>query len=165
MDFDIGNILYIIITLVALSLGLFGKKKKRPAGENPDSSGNASEPGFLENLEKALSGLGREETEVVTMEEDEPDMEVEEADYEPFKEYLATKEKEANARSASYEDLTHQEPELTRAMDPEQEDSDGEPLNVVQLDPEVGVDYFDVVRDFDLGTAVVYSAIINRLDY
>lgn len=165
MEFDIGNILYIIITLVALSLGLFGRKKKRPSGENPDGSGNASEPGFLENLERALSGLGREETEGMIMEEDEPDLVAEEAEYEPFKEYLATKEQEANARSASYENLTHQEPELTREMDPGQEDFGENPLEVVQLDSEVGVDYFDVVRDFDLGTAVVYSAIINRLDY
>ena len=165
MDFDIGNILYIIITLVALSLGLFGKKKKRPSGENPDSSENASEPGFLENLERALSGLGREETEVLELEEDEPDIVTEDSSYEPFKEYLATKEQEANERSASYEDLTHQEPAFTREKDPGQEDSGDQPLEVVELDQEVGVDYFDVVRDFNLGTAVIYSAVINRLDY
>ncbi len=40
-----------------------------------------------------------------------------------------------------------------------------EPLEVIQLDDEWGTDYFEVVKDFDAGTAVVYSAIINRVDY
>lgn len=165
MDFEIGNILYIIITLVALALGLFGKKKKRPVEGNPESSGSASEPGFFENLERALSGLGREETEVVQMEDHEADLAAEETDYDPFREYLATKEQEANIRSASYEDLTYREPMMAQATDAGQDYSYEQQLEVVELDREEGVDYFDVVRDFDLGTAVVYSAIINRLDY
>ena len=37
---------------------------------------------------------------------------------------------------------------------------------VIDLEMEEGgVDYFQVVKDFNAGTAVVYSAIINRLDY
>ena len=40
-----------------------------------------------------------------------------------------------------------------------------EALEVIDLDEESGTDYFEIVRDFDAGTAVVYSAIINRLDY
>ena len=38
-------------------------------------------------------------------------------------------------------------------------------LEVVEFDHEAGTDYFQIVKDFDAGTAVVYSAIINRLDY
>jgi len=40
-----------------------------------------------------------------------------------------------------------------------------EPLEVIDLDNEGGTNYFEVVKDFDAGTAVVYSAIINRVDY
>ena len=40
-----------------------------------------------------------------------------------------------------------------------------EVLEVIDLDEVYGTDYFEIVRDFDAGTAVVYSAIINRLDY
>ena len=40
-----------------------------------------------------------------------------------------------------------------------------EPLEVIDLEEEEGTDYFEVVKDFDAGTAVVYSAIINRVDY
>ena len=36
---------------------------------------------------------------------------------------------------------------------------------VVDLDGTQGNNYFEIVRDFDAGTAVVYSTIINRLDY
>jgi hypothetical protein len=40
-----------------------------------------------------------------------------------------------------------------------------EPLEVINLDEEEGTDYFDIIKNFDAGAAVVYSAIINRLDY
>ena len=42
--------------------------------------------------------------------------------------------------------------------------SDGT-MEVVDLDEMQGANYFEIVRDFDAGTAVVYSSIINRLDY
>ncbi|MCK5693029.1 MAG: hypothetical protein KAI08_09270, partial [Bacteroidales bacterium] len=38
-------------------------------------------------------------------------------------------------------------------------------LEVFDLDGTQGNNYFEIVRDFDAGTAVVYSTIINRLDY
>jgi hypothetical protein len=44
-------------------------------------------------------------------------------------------------------------------------ESTTKPLEVVELDDEGGTNYFEIVRDFDAGTAVVYSAIINRVDY
>jgi hypothetical protein len=40
-----------------------------------------------------------------------------------------------------------------------------DPLEVISLDDEGGTNYFEVIKDFDAGTAVVYSAIINRVDY
>ena len=165
MDFDIGNILYIVITLVALALGLFGKKKKRPGTGSPGEPGSSSQPGFLENLERALSDLGREETAVVELKEDEPDLVAEEAAYEPFREYLAEKEQEAYERYGPSRE--YMVPETEQYMEPvfaEGETENGE-LQVVDLDKQEGVNYFDVVRNFDLGTAVVYSTIINRLDY
>ncbi len=32
MDFDTGNILYVVITLIAVIVGLLGKKKKKAQG-------------------------------------------------------------------------------------------------------------------------------------
>ena len=46
MDFDIGNILYVVITLVAIIASLLGKKKK-PASKD-------AKPGFFDNLEQVL---------------------------------------------------------------------------------------------------------------
>jgi hypothetical protein len=40
-----------------------------------------------------------------------------------------------------------------------------EDLEVIDLDKESGPDFFEMVNEFDAKTAIVYSAIINRLDY
>jgi hypothetical protein len=44
-------------------------------------------------------------------------------------------------------------------------ESTSKPIEVIELEKEEAVDYFKVVQNFDAGTAIVYSAIINRLDY
>ncbi len=59
MDFDIGNILYIVITIVAVAVGLLGKKKKPAEGGSGAPKGNAR-PGFMENLERVLQ-MGQEQ--------------------------------------------------------------------------------------------------------
>ena len=40
-----------------------------------------------------------------------------------------------------------------------------ETMNVFDMVNESGTDYFKIVEEFDAGTAIVYSTIINRLDY
>jgi len=40
-----------------------------------------------------------------------------------------------------------------------------EPLEIIELDEDGGVDYLEVIREFEVGKAIVYSTIINRLDY
>ena len=46
---------------------------------------------------------------------------------------------------------------------------DGDHLNesmeLGDMDHEGEANYFEIVKDFDARTAVIYSAIINRLDY
>ena len=44
-------------------------------------------------------------------------------------------------------------------------DSITEPLEVIHIKEGEGTDYFEIIKDFDAGTAVVYSAIINRIEY
>ncbi len=36
---------------------------------------------------------------------------------------------------------------------------------VLDLNEESGTNYFEIIKDFDATTAIVYSTIINRLDY
>jgi len=165
MEFDIGNILYIIITLVAVSLGLLGRKKKQQPGSGPAEGESESQPGFLENLERTLSNLGQEDREVVDLRDYEPDLPPEEVDHEPVAEPVPNPEPVIPTMAESYdqilERLSHREAEWN--LDEEQVST--EPLEVIDLDMEEGVDYFQVIKDFNAGTAVVYSAIINRLDY
>ena len=77
MDFDIGNILYVLITLVAIIAGLLGKKKK-PANQSPKETENESRPGFMENIERILR-MGQENPQVTELQDYEEEIAYEEA--------------------------------------------------------------------------------------
>lgn len=163
MEFDIGNILYIVITLVAVIIGLLGKKKKPQEGGSGAQEGEAR-PGFLENLERVLT-MGQEQPQVRDLQDYEADLPVEE---------LIPNEVEAESHGNMRGRPSIMD-EYDRIMNRRQEDGrdsgmgDGDPMNeqleVIDLEDISGTDYFEIVRDFDAGTAVVYAAIINRLDY
>jgi len=157
MDFDIGNIFYVVITLVAIIVSLLGKKKK-PGTKN-------SKPGFLENLDKMLK-MGQEDPSVMTLQDYEPDlMEAdEELDSEVETEVYGMSN-EAPSLLEEYEELLKKRGgSVVEAM---QYDGSNftDQLDIIDLEDEEGTDYFEIIKDFDAGTAVVYSAIINRLDY
>ena len=160
MDFEIGNLLYIVITLVAVIVGVLGKKKK-PANGGSGTTESAARPGFLENLERVLQ-MGQEQPEIKDLQEFETDL--------PDEEVLTVEESHADLRNRpSIMD------EYDRIMNGSNEGEFGsmiaesgltdEALEVFDLDGTQGNNYFEIVRDFDAGTAVVYSTIINRLDY
>lgn len=156
MDFEIGNILYIVITLVVVIVGLLGRKKK-PAGTSTESGESSGGGGFLENLEKAFT-MGQENQVVADLRDHEEDLPVEVIEEEPApvndsRGILAQYEK---LHKPKYESITDFKLEGKRMI---------EQMEVISLDEEEGTDYFEVVKDFDAGTAVVYSAIINRIDY
>ena len=157
MDFEIGNILYIVITLVVVIVGLLGKKKK-PQGQGNEGSDGEAKPGFLENLEKAFNmKLQDEVVDLREYEENLPEEEIVEPAPEP--------ESKTSGLMEEYERLVMQRQEERQLGTILSEaDKITEPINVIQDDKE-GTDYFEVVKDFDAGTAVVYSAIINRVDY
>ena len=159
MDFDIGNILYVVITLVAIIASLLGKKKK-PADKN-------AKPGFFENLEQVLQ-MGKEDPEIMDLRPHEPDLQ---------KEYDLDDESQEEVYNAASESLSFDEE--SGIMQPDYSTSSlesvrtegqmaTEPMEVIQLDEfydREDPDYFEIVKDFDAGTAVVYSAIINRVIY
>ena len=77
-------------------------------------------------------------------------------------------DQEAERRSAlleEYERIVQRSQETERDIILADADAVSEPLEVIHLDDEEDQDYFEIVRDFDAGTAVIYSAIINRVDY
>ena len=163
MDFEIGNILYIVITLVAVIVGVLGKKKK-PADGGSDAPKSAARPGFMENLERVLQ-MGQEQagtTELQDFEEDLPPEEV--------LPVQAVEQDQADLRNRpgimdEYDRIMKRgkDGELDSMMEGDELGSDAAEL--VDLDEVSGTDYFEIVRDFDAATAVVYSTIINRLDY
>jgi len=161
MDFDIGNILYIVITLVAVIVGLLGKKKK-PAEGASEEPGSDARPGFMENLERVLQ-MGQEEHQVRDLQDFEEDLPVEEAEPVPVVEESLNDVRSRPSIMDEYERI------MNRNKDDEQDyilggDEQMEVLELIDLDETAGTDYFEIVKDFDAGTAVVYSAIINRLD-
>ena len=161
MDFEIGNILYIVITIVAVVVGLLGKKKK-PAGGQGKPDGK-SQPGFMENLERLLT-MGQEEPVVRDLMDDEEDLPYEET------EVLIQEESQVKAllNAPNIMDEYERIMNSNRSSDFEVLDEDREymagTMEVADLDDESGMDYFEVVNDFDARSAIIYSAIINRID-
>ena len=163
MEFDIGNILYIVVTIIAIAASLLGKKKK-PKGSGQEGA----RPGFMENLEQFLS-QGQQEPSVMDLREDEPDLPEESFEMQEDTPLKARESKPvaepAGMRSeyvAILERLRNNKGEIFNR----EGESMTEPLEVINLDEEEeGTDYFEIVKEFDAGTAVVYSAIINRVDY
>ena len=160
MDFEIGNILYIVITLVAVIVGVLGKKKK-PADGGSSAPGSEARPSFMENLERVLQ-MGQEPGEITELQESEEDLPVEGV-------------VPVHTAEESFDDIRNRpsimdeyERIMNRSKDGEFVMEDGElseALEVIDIDEMQGTDYFEIVREFDAGTAVVYSTIINRLDY
>ena len=159
MDFEIGNLFYIVITLVAIIIGLLGKKKK-PSGQGTDETGGKAQPGFLENLEKVFN-MGQE-SQLMDLRDYEEDLPVEEEASEPIQEPLAETGGilEEYERMISRQGMGGYEGIILTGTD-----TLTESLEVIHLEEERRSDYFEIIEDFDAGTAVVYSAIINRVDY
>jgi hypothetical protein len=157
MDFEIGNILYVVITLIAVIVGLLGKKKKKAQGSGSGEAKAESGGGFMENIDRMLR-MGQEEPVVMEIRDDEADI-PEETTAESNDQLKET------AFSEDYEKM------LERLQNRGSEDFlsnssiPTEPLEVILLDDEQETDYFEIIEDFDARTAVVYSAIINRIEY
>lgn len=160
MEFDIGNILYIVITLVAVIIGLMGKKKK-PAGQGSGEGARQSAPGFLENLEKAFN-MGNEEQGIVDLKEYEEDLPMEEEVMEEPSPMVS----ETVSMMEEYLRMTERRQENVKidSMGNRAENVTA-PLEIIDLDPHEGNDYTEMVQDFDAAKAVIYASIINRIDY
>jgi len=154
MDFEIGNLLYIVITLVAVIIGVLGKKKK-PADGGSGAAESEARPGFFENLERVLQ-MGQEPAQITDLQNFEADLPVEEVVPEEVVEESLSDIRNRPGIMEEYDRI------MNRGKDGEQI---SETLEVIDMDEIPGTNYIEIIRDFDVGTAVVYSTIINRLDY
>jgi hypothetical protein len=168
MDFDIGNIFYVVITLVAVIVGLLGRKKKTSSkGSESGEGGSKSQPGFLESLENMLK-MDQEEPGVMDLRENESDLLGEDSEqeaYETVQQPVAETAQTPQSPMGEYEQILERLQSRGSEMTLTEMDTLTEPLELISLEEEEGTDYFEIIKDFDAGTAIVYSAIINRVEY
>ncbi len=192
MEFDIGTLIYIIVTIVAIVAGVTGNKKK-PSPGNPGSGEKTGSKSFLEKLEEQIGAFSDEargtqletddEEVFVTdqgMEEDGDELTEEFAEAPAAEASRSAEEKAAPAYEFAWNDPSNVYSQYEGYYDlDEREKSDYEDLKssearrttdedeikVIDMDEVSHVDYFEIIKDFDLGTAVIYSTIINRKEY
>jgi len=174
MEFDIGTLIYIIITIVAIVAGVAGKKKKPGAGQ-PGAEDQKATGGFFGKLEEQFSGfIDEARSEFVTEDEQAEPASGGQAEDIPVQAYddpvAVDEDYEKRGDSnyyAQYEgvydpdaqtNLDLMEAEAVRTTDPDA-------IEVIDVEELPQADYFEIVKDFDLGTAVIYSTIINRKEY
>lgn len=163
MDFDIGNLIYIIATIVAIAVGLLGKKKKPAVTSPPVESEPEKKRTFLDILGKELEGYmdinkQGEVEEIGEVDEFEAENEIESWE----EDYVA---KEPETFQSEYEGMNSinivENLDLSNSIS----ERNAKPLEVLDLDEEEE-DYTDEPkREFDLETAIIYSTIINRKEY
>ncbi len=167
MKFDIGNILYLVITLVVVIVGVLGRKKKpAPAGSAPKDTGRQPQGGFMESLEKVLK-MGQEDPVVMDFQEQAADLYGEEVmGYEePVPEPSPIGAGDIPTFQEEYQQILDRLNSRESEVFLPQVDGNSEPLEVIDLEEQEGIDYFKIIKHFEAGTAIVYSAIINRVDY
>ncbi|MFH0756635.1 MAG: hypothetical protein V2B15_05040 [Bacteroidota bacterium] len=167
MKFDIGNILYIVITLVVVIVGVMGRKKKpAPTGSVPGDAGRQPQGGFMESLEKVLR-TGQEDPVLIDFQEQAVDLYGEEVM--GYEEAVPEPSPIVTADLPTFQEEYQQILDRLNSRESEiflpQVDGNPEPLVVIDLEAQEGTDYFKIIKDFEAGTAIVYSAIINRVDY
>ena len=161
MEFDFGNLIYIIATIVAIAVGLLGKKKKPAGTRAPVSSEPEKKPGIFDALGKEMESfleskhiyedieLGPEIDSELEFESVDEDLSpVEEVSFQPEYEGMLNKDMQSN-----YDKIMSEGRNMTI------------PMEVIDLDDEEEPDFFDIDREFDLRSAIIYSTIINKVEY
>jgi hypothetical protein len=176
MDLDIGTILYIVITIAVIIAGAIGKKKK-PAASKSVSDGGSKPKGFFDKLGEELEGFVNEAKGSVKTFTDElkPDesktRQVFQQEATEYNEFLRPSEEESIQRNSSFMDYEGE-------YDPDSEENTDlfaheairttavdDIMEVIDIDETSNPSYFDVVEDFDLREAIIYSIVINRIEY
>jgi uncharacterized protein (DUF433 family) len=180
MDLDIGSLIYILITVVAIIGGIAGKKKKPTKGVTSEEEGSGTPiEGFFGKLGKQLEsfsveakgsieGLKNEfipDTDATTETET---VEVDERDYfeKMSDDYDAIDKNDLKNNFAEYE--RHYSPEDKQDFELLETEgmSTSDALELFHLDEdseEIPYDFKDL-ENFDLRTAIIYSSIINRIE-
>lgn len=192
MEFDIGTLIYIIVTIVAIVAGVAGNKKK-PAPGKSGSGKNTGSKSFLEKLEEQFGAFADEarssqpesddEEIFVTgqsREEDSDELTEEFAEAPAAGASRSAEEKAAPAYEFAWNDPSNVYSQYEGFYDQDEggkadyenlksaearRSTNEDEIQLIDMDDVSHADYFEIVKDFDLGTAVIYSTIINRKEY
>ncbi len=168
MDFDLGNIFYIIVTIIAIVAGLAGKKKKKPAGNPVAAPHSERNPlNFLEqlglNIDESEPVMAPEKEEVVS--QDFSDEAEETEGMESYDDEPVVKESVKSVYS-NYEGVFNPEAEANRLL-MEKEAESVTYVSLLEEDDEVEqvINIEEIIKKFDITSAVIYSEILQRKAY
>ena len=176
MDLDIGSLIYILITVVAVIAGIARKRKKPATGGAPAEEGESSSPkgGFFGKLEQQLENFATEakgSLEKMTGQSlsNEPEtVAVDERDYFEKKtdDYEAIDKNDLRNNFAEYEGLYSPDDEQNFELLESEGIRVTDALEMIHLgeDQERRFDDVKVLEEFDARTAIIYSTIINRIE-
>lgn len=182
MDFDIGSLLYIIITIIAVIAGIAGKKKKKPAPgaaaeeafAEDEVQTESTKGGFFGKLEAQFESFAEEAKRKVNDLQENPvvveNNDIVENDY--FDNLNAEHEKGIEAKSeivsnmAAYEGIFSPDDEQNDPLMESEGISMTDTLEMIHLSEDQTRSFEDlqILEEFDARTAIIYSAIINRLE-
>ncbi len=175
MDFDIGSLIYILVTIVAIVAGVAGKKKKKRSLTNsPSGEEKASSPagGFFSKLEKQLENFTAETSNSFENLKQEPLVSEEEVVVEKdyfesrFEQVEQETHDDLSSKMATYEGIFNPNDEKNSELLASEGISVTDPLELVDLEQDVYNDFDQakITEAFDLRAAVIYSTIINRIE-
>ena len=175
MEFDIGTLFYILITIIVIIASVLGKKKK-PVDGQPSSDEESGPFGFFNKLEEQIGGLvdeTKDEVQPVAEEAisaEKPDInriQQDQGGYDwqsvSFDGDSATSGNYYNEFEGFYD--ADKKENLESIIKEIEKSTSDEDIEVIDMDNISNPDYFEIVKDFDLGSAVIYSTIINRKEY
>ena len=155
---------------------MFLVKKKKPADGEASSDEESGPFGFFSKLEEQIGGMVDDTKEEVQPVADEviaaekPDnnrIQQEQGSYDwqsaSFEGDSATSGNYYNEFEGFYD--ADKKENLESIIKEAEKSTSEENLEVIDMDDITNPDYFEIAKDFDLGTAVIYSTIINRKEY
>lgn len=179
MEFDIGTIIYILIMIIAIAVGAFGKKKKQPV-QRTETAAENEKKGFFSRLEQQIDGLVEEtkgsfEKNITNLIPGASDFTGNEKVISEKVLYESFKGNDDGRSVSLYEDEESEEGEGD--YDPDEAESaelvisestaiaEEKLIQVIETEEVLQVDFYELVKEFNLAKAVIYSEIINRKEY
>lgn len=191
MDFDIGTLIYILVTIVAVIAGVAGRKKKKVPAAQPIETGHeqdhdhpadkkkATKGNFFTKLEEQLESFAVEAKQAVADIREEPVVQEDELFAEEdeilYREDVQETDSQKNERV--YESILRSESTAYEGIyipdeyenDPLMEATGINVTDAIELihleeDHERSFDDLKDIQEFDARTAIIYSSIINRIE-